>query len=236
VDSKDFKGDTPLQCAMWESAWCLRSMYWDLGAVDRNAPAMRLSYLIHVSTVLMDAGANVNARQALDGKTPLHYAVMCYSVSAVRRLLELGANATAVDQYDDTPLHDLVPLRDSRVCLIENEAASIEIAKCLVHAGARVDAISSVRRSSVLHKAAQYGPIGLVKCLVELGGNIHAQSDVLGGTALYAAVRNSVEVVEYLLNVGADVARDEYGTLLHIAAGYGSAATVKLLLDLGADT
>ena len=52
---------------------------------------------------LLEAGADVNARDEYLGFTPLHYAPL--HVDAVRALLKAGADVNARDTMDGTPLH-----------------------------------------------------------------------------------------------------------------------------------
>ena len=57
--------------------------------------------------ILLEAGANVNARRIEDGRTPLHYAAAYGTPENVFALLELGADGTAEDEFGQTPF-DLV--------------------------------------------------------------------------------------------------------------------------------
>jgi hypothetical protein len=60
---------------------------------DRANPAV-LSYLV-------EHGADVNAKNGL-GYTPIHFASLTGNIPAVERLLELGADETAVSQTNQT--------------------------------------------------------------------------------------------------------------------------------------
>jgi len=74
--------------------------------------------------------------------------------------------------------------------------------------------------------------------LVEGGANANWR-DSIGETALFgAAALGHVEVVRYLLGVGADcnIAESSIGyTPLHWAASHGSLETIKVLVEAGAD-
>jgi len=92
-----------------------------------------------------------------------------------------------------------------------------------------------------LHQAADRGDLGAVQALVAEGLPLNAP-DPLGHTPLNrAAVSNRFEVVEYLVNAGADVNAQGCGdgwqndTPLGSVVADGSFEMVMLLLDLGAD-
>ena len=67
---------------------------------------------IHVATrpahralsLLLERGADINARTLTEGRTPLHFAVDFESVDAVGLLLANGADPTAADNNGETPL------------------------------------------------------------------------------------------------------------------------------------
>lgn len=61
---------------------------------------------LEVVKTLLDAGANVDARDSAGG-IALHAATLRRHVNVVRVLLEAGSDCNAVDQGDNTPLHML---------------------------------------------------------------------------------------------------------------------------------
>lgn len=97
-------------------------------------------------------------------------------------------------------------------------------------------------RPRALHKAALYHSPLAVKILVEYGAAVNAQMDD-GSTALHRACRvspdreesESVEIVEFLLDQGADASlRQQDGFLpLHEAVCSGQREIVRLLLSTG---
>ena len=91
---------------------------------------------------------------------------------------------------------------------------------------------------SLLHGAAWCGDLEEVTRLVEGGANVNWR-DSIGETALFgAAASGRVEVVRYLLGVGADcnIAESSIGyTPLHWAASHGNLETIEVLVAAGAD-
>jgi ankyrin repeat protein len=91
---------------------------------------------------------------------------------------------------------------------------------------------------SRLHGAAWCGDLEEVTRLVEGGANVNWR-DSIGETALFGAASwGHVEVVRYLIGVGADcnIAESSIGyTPLHWAASHGNLETIKALVEAGAD-
>jgi len=74
------------------------------GLNDQTPLACASSVDYKVAEVLLTAGANVEARDAI-GRTPLHSAVDAWKVNVVELLLDHGANTEAKDEKGQTPLH-----------------------------------------------------------------------------------------------------------------------------------
>ena len=60
---------------------------------------------VRLDAVLIEAGADVNARHVEGGSTPLHYAVITNRGDVAALLLEKGANLRATDRAGATVLH-----------------------------------------------------------------------------------------------------------------------------------
>jgi len=120
-------------------------------------------------------------------------------------------------------------------------AGNLENARKLLQSGADCNA-SNGEGVTVLMLAAGNGHIALVDVLIEAGADVNA-TDVRGWTALMKAIYNYdmdvgfPEIISMLIDAGAEVeTRIVYGTRpLMLAAGYGQAGVIEVLLAAGAD-
>ena len=80
----------------------------DPNAVDWEGSApLHMAWQPHTIRLLLEAGAAVDARDSV-GKTPLFSSNDCRSASAIRALVDGGADPKAVDQWGRTALHAAV--------------------------------------------------------------------------------------------------------------------------------
>lgn len=112
-----------------------------------------------VVQVLLDAGADPNARNTLHGFTPLHSAAEGGCVECTRMLIEAGSVVNAVDRYGYLPLHRAARSGDP------------ETIRVLVRAGADVEAVAGQYRTRPLQEAARAGRSDAVLVLLELGAD-----------------------------------------------------------------
>ena len=68
--------------------------------------AARHSPTAEIIDVLIDAGADVNARDRSQ-RTPLHVAAFAANVRTARRLIERGSDLSLIDEFDETPAQAL---------------------------------------------------------------------------------------------------------------------------------
>ena len=219
---------TPLQLASWAPG---------------NDPA--------VVRALIEAGANVHARTADSGETPLHLAVTNRAnLEEVRALLDGGAEVNVRRAKDGgTPLHEAADFQRP------------EVVRELIEAGASVSARDSEGRTP-LHLAAGENAGAVVRIFVGAGASLKAV-DKENRTALHYAVKsNAPEVVRSLLDAGATVDHEvieaavesedvenlrvlvEAGSrlegelatdLLNIAVWKGGPEVVRYLVEVGAE-
>ncbi|KAK5991264.1 Ankyrin repeat domain-containing protein 50 [Cladobotryum mycophilum] len=199
------------------------------------------SYYGHhsVTKLLVEKGADVEAKDSEYGKTPLSWAAENGYEAVVKLLIENGADVESKDsKYSQTPL--------SWAARRGHEA----IIKLLIEKGADVEAKDSEYGQTPLSWAAENGYEAVVKLLIENGADVESKDSKYGAdveakdseysqTPLsWAARRGHEAIIKLLIEKGADVeAKDsEYGqTPLSWAAENGYEAVVKLLIENGAD-
>ncbi|KAJ5255295.1 hypothetical protein N7497_007223 [Penicillium chrysogenum] len=193
-----------------------------ISAVTRNKAA--------VARVLLDHGVDVNLTDYRGSL--LHIAARRADKNreeVVRVLIEKGANIEST-HVGETPLH------------VACESGSVEVARCLIESGARLDTWGR-RGSSLLHAATN--EVKGVKLLVEKGVDIEVKDDQ-SETPLHRACWNGrAETAAFLLDQGADIeARSLSGkTPLLLAVLWessvckqlGPASVTTLLLERGAN-
>jgi ankyrin repeat protein len=209
VNLKDQKETTPL---MYAAAF---------GSVD----AMK---------ILVDAGADVNAKNAL-AVSPILWCAG--DLQKVRLLVSKGADVNARSKQGQTAL----------LIAASHDGAS-DIVKLLLDKGADVSARGFMNTTTLL-SATYANDTAIVTLLLQKGVDVNAK-DVTGETALMnAASYGNVEVTRMLLAKGADVNAVSVAegqqmkngllaiaslTPLLLAVAYGGPDEVKVLLDAGA--
>ncbi|NCO37233.1 MAG: ankyrin repeat domain-containing protein [Armatimonadetes bacterium] len=194
------------------------------------------------------------------GRTELHKAAQAGDVSAIRKLLEAGADKAAVTDRKWTALHYAADggRTEAVCCLLEAglpvdqrtsamgggwatalylaaKGGYVATAQALIDRGANVDP-AAMQSWTPLHIAASRGQQEMVACLLAAGANANALTD-LGDPALHlAAAEGHAAVVKTLVEVGKVdkcAVNAEGFTALHLAAQNGKFETAKYLLDIG---
>jgi ankyrin repeat protein len=170
-----------------------------------------------VIPLLLDAGANINARTKY-GETALSLAAQGGHLEVVRLLLSKGADA------------------NSRSEALRSVAMSgyLEIARVLLKAGADVNYGDSQIRTTPLMWASKGNNVEMIRVLMEAGADVNAVSEF--GTALkMSAGEGTVDGLRFLLAHGADVRPKNAESPLISAASSGSLEKARILLEHGAD-
>ncbi|KAM3487213.1 hypothetical protein MY3957_009496 [Beauveria namnaoensis] len=174
---------------------------------------------------LIQQGSDIEAPNPNTNATAQHLASSLSHGKLVRLLLQPGANYSAVDDLNETPLHNAAISGNF-------EAAQLFAESRIQHRfGANVSAVDDDGETR-LHVAASHGSgPETLQILLRAGADINALSRD-GQTPLLKA-DGYTESVEYLLKEGADarIASPDGITCLHKAAG-SVPEHVQLILDL----
>src|SRR5262249_5988153 len=143
--------------------------------------------------------------------------------TAVRRLIEDGADVNARDAEGNTPL------------ILASFYASPECVAFLLEKGADANAANKAGVTALIRAATSYEKARL---LVDAGATVRVRTTDLGNTPLILAARRAgnSSTVKLLLERGADASERNDAGVSPILAGAasGDLETVRLLLDAGA--
>lgn len=195
-NARDHSGSSPLDDAAW------------IGSADKSA-------------LLLDHGAEINARQTKTGATPLNEAAFKGHLDVLQLLLSRGADLGVKDYAGFSPAENAV--REHHP-----EAA------CFLLAHDNDPNLPG----RLLEEAVRRGQPDTVAMLLDAGVPINARF-ASGSTALYdAALKGENNIVDLLVGRGADVNERETAsgtTPLYAAAAFGREQAVAILLLWGAN-
>lgn len=180
---------------------------------------------VEVAAVLLDAGAEIDAREQ-DAETPLHYAAWRSHLAVARQLIARGADLEARNRWERTPL-----------LIVARETGSAEMARLLIEAGADAN-VRDRGGDSPLDLAAWRGFAQLVDLLLDKGAELPpADSDGRRAVAMFAADEGLDRLFNLCVDSGVDLRfrNERDGSLLHSASQGGSPGIVSRLLDAGFD-
>ncbi|XP_055858341.1 ankyrin-1-like isoform X2 [Episyrphus balteatus] len=171
-----------------------------------------------IARLLLQYGANVDAKTRSCGLTTLHLACLNNHIKLIKILLKYKANIECfTENMDSKNISEIQGSRNpSNIRNIYNKIQNGQ---------------------TPLHLAAKGGNNDVIYILLHVGANICAR-DINGSTPLHvAAAESSVYVVRRLVYQGADIdeINKEGQTALHIACTYGKYENVKFLLNFGSD-
>ncbi|KAF5639486.1 beta transducin [Fusarium tjaetaba] len=174
--------------------------------------------------LLIDKGADLEARNPDNDYTALMYAAAYGQVSAAKSLLDCGAKLEAQDEEAYTPL------------LLAASVEHVPITSFLLGKGADIEARTS-DGSTPLSIATRKENEGVVKVLLEKGADIDAKDNSGDTPLLRACLNGHVGIARMLIDAGANIqTQTRYGsTPLAVAARKGREGVVKLLLEKGVD-
>ncbi|XP_065343666.1 uncharacterized protein LOC135941846 [Cloeon dipterum] len=159
-----------------------------------------------------------------NGWTALHYAILTNNKDLVQMLLESGAEIDSKTKRGETALH------------LAAYKGSTELTIKLIQCGADVNSKNN-HGLTCLNIATVNRNLDLLEVLLKNKADVNNEYKLFGNTPLHhAALENYPEILEMLVNHGADVnLQNKNGwTALHLAARYNPELS-QTLLDHGAD-
>jgi len=267
LESTNQMGETPIIAAVRaQLPDDIIALICELGAVVNEVDYRGKSALHHAAEVqhpedstimaLVGHGADLCGLD-FDGRTPLHLAVSCGSVEAVRDLLDYGAHPDTKLLTGKSALHIAISRRYTTIARILCESGAAlndpygdtspltmaiatscdDIAQILIEAGADVNHTNS-KGCFPLLLATTLGNQRLVELLLAHGADVD-MADPLNITPLHIATQNRFSaIVRTLAQAGAplDELDNEDVTPLAMATRAGHSDIVRVLIEYGADT
>lgn len=174
----------------------------------------------HVAKLLLKHNADPNIANSLN-QTALDYAVQKNQLSVVELLLQAGAD----------PNH---PKRKKHFLLLDAVSPGVDwrIVKLLIIHGAEVNAKATAGLTA-LHVVACNGNTKVARLLLDEGADVNAMHVHYRGPLACAIQHHQAEMVDFLLERGADPAKQPEA--LGLAAWQGMLETVRTLLASGFD-
>jgi ankyrin repeat protein len=203
-------------------------------AVGRTSLLMMALPDVEKVKLLIDRGANVNARSERKYSALLVGAQYRESTAAIRLLLARGAEIGA-------PAAEGKPAADAFPTFFAAHTGNADILPALRQAGDKLDDSAIMfgsSRVSPLVVAVLYAHLDAARTLIELGAKVDPADARPDSALVSAVVANHTEMARLLIARGADVNRvdeTEMTPLMYAAAAdFGDAIIVDLLLKSGA--
>jgi uncharacterized protein len=164
---------------------------WANGHMKIVAAAVAAAVLSGAAGIVAAAGADEPRRP--DGSTPLQWAVFNGDLAEAQRLLKLGADPQATNNYGVNAL------------LLAADIADTGLLQALLKAGADANS-ANADGETALHQVARSGNIEAAKLLVKAGAKVDARERFGDQTPLmWASARRQPQMMEFLISKGADI-------------------------------
>ncbi|KIJ32711.1 hypothetical protein M422DRAFT_112480, partial [Sphaerobolus stellatus SS14] len=211
-----------------------------------------------ILTLLLEAGADVNAEDNTQLGGALSRAASYGFTEIVKILLERGAETTGIAGANALTTACLEGGHLNIIKLLLDRGAEVNIVggdsgtalqaavwnkhtdvlvKLLLEYGADVDAQGGFF-GDAFHAACHYGDMEVIKCLLEAGADIQAECGTYGTALQAASLPGHTEVIKFLLDqqvpINAQKSGGKYGNALQAAAFGGHTEIVRTLLKNGA--
>ncbi|KAJ5618721.1 Mg2+ transporter protein CorA-like/Zinc transport protein ZntB [Penicillium herquei] len=193
-----------------------------------QTPIMLAAINEHFDVVqfFLEKGADISKRDD-DSRDVLHIALTKGNLDTVRTIVErqVGSDQTS---------HLETPGPDGKTAIMTAALhGHFEVFQYLVSKGADMTKLDTMERT-LLHLAAEGGDLGIVKFIFDKQPALMEIENIDGDTALLnAADCGHLEIVQYLLNKGAEIRKTGHQdwNALRLAAKTGRIEVVKFLVD-----
>ncbi|XP_060600232.1 serine/threonine-protein phosphatase 6 regulatory ankyrin repeat subunit C-like isoform X2 [Ruditapes philippinarum] len=224
IDNVDEKGITPLNYVCGDK---------EVSAEDRT----------EIVRILIEAGANPNCRDFMEGRTALQRAMITGNVEVVEMLLAAGSQVNTLDSCGRCPVTNILLYHRRPGDSVDVADDVMIIIIMLIQAGADLN-ISKCEHSNALCMATMYQCTNLVQYLLYNGADQNVQF-YCGVTPLQIATRKKdLNTAKVLLNWKSDLYRKgrvkrgelDYQTdVFHLAIDIGAFEIAMLLVEIGYD-
>lgn len=150
-----------------------------------------IAYKLRIAQRMIEEGADVNQRFDTY-QTPLHIALSVGNMFLVELLLDRGADATAKDRWQETPL--LIAAK-----LLLKDRQKYELCKLLLENGADCN-VPDFKHETPLQVLLEHGTLKIVKLLLDHGADIHMVDCSDYSPLHFAACNPNLDVLRYLLD------------------------------------
>ncbi len=213
----------------------------DLESSRASAPGTTALYVAtdhgsdSIFDYLLDNGANIDTYSTFTGQTPLLRAIAHERVSMVNRLIELGADASMRQGFDD----ELLPPSPLAYALQQNDP---ELVSTLLNIGSSVEE-TYFSNDTPLHEAIEWDSPESLYILLATGADANKANE-LGITPLLAALSKdtpeqiNIGVIRALLEAGADTEQSSNFSISPalMATIQGRADIIRELVAAGMNT
>ncbi|CAH0043059.1 unnamed protein product [Clonostachys rhizophaga] len=200
------------------------NIYWGTkhyGRIPQFSHLMVAAYYGHHLTMklILKKDANLNSKDDIHHRTPLHWAAFNGHKAAVELLIDKGADLDSKDRDRATPL------------LLASSMGHEAVAKLLIDNGAELDSKESSGRTPLLVAASQ-GHEAVAKLMIDKGADLDSKNHYYHAPVLLATFYGHEAIAKLLIEKGADVNFKAFNgqTTLSVAAKEGREAIFNLLL------
>ena len=261
INAHSLNGNTALHDAVALGMPDIQSLLIQRGAnlevrnIDGNTPLMEAVRTVMIPSVekLLSSGADASTRNTR-GDTPLHIAVSIDNQTLVNMLLQKGTSIHARNTRNRTPFQTSISVSQQMVTsllsggrinvpddmgnsilhIAVQERASESVLRSIIALGGRINAVDSNGKTP-LRAAIDMEAWALVKLLADAGADPFIEAADNKTPSEISFIKGNDCITALFSGRNIDAKDNSGNTILHIAARFGTARNIALLLELGAN-